>query len=213
MSSLNARANVSRVKKNDVIYTPKPVALRMIELCNITPDMKVLDPCYGGGVFYENLPDCDKHWCEIAKGKDFFSETDKYDLIIGNPPYSLWSKWIDHTIKLTDKFCYIFGYLNFTPFRIEELMQKGFGITHLTYVQVDWWFGSSVLAIFERNKPSIVQTLPRVFCDVCGKKCNRGTAGYSWNECSPKPGKKKKQTTATITVTPAYYAQITSQEN
>jgi len=42
---------------NDVIYTPLNVAKKMIELCEITSNMTVLDPSKGGDVFYDNLPD------------------------------------------------------------------------------------------------------------------------------------------------------------
>lgn len=190
---LNNAANSSRNRKNDVIYTPKPVAMKMIEICNITPDMKVLDPCYGGGVFYDNLPECDKHWCEIEKGKDFFAETQRYDLIIGNPPYSLWDKWIDKTIQITDKFCYVFGYLNFTPSRIQRLIDAGWGITHITMVKINYWFGISIIVLFEKNKPSILDTISPVSCDVCGKRCLRGVNGNSMNECVPRPEKKTKK--------------------
>ena len=46
-----------RTTKNDVIYTPKPVALLMIDMCDIKEGDKVLDPSRGGGVFFDNLPD------------------------------------------------------------------------------------------------------------------------------------------------------------
>ena len=62
-----------KVSSNDIIYTPKPVAELMIGLCEITSNMKVLDPSRGGGVFYDNLPDyCIKDYCEIEENKDFF---------------------------------------------------------------------------------------------------------------------------------------------
>lgn len=193
MTTVQKKTNECRIRKNDIIYTPKPLAIQMIEMCDITPDMKVLDPCYGGGVFYDNLPPCDKHWCELEKGKDFFSENERYDLVIGNPPYSKWNKWIEHTSKITDKFCYIFGFLNFTADRINHLNTLGFGVTKLSVVAVDYWFGQSIIAIFEKHKPSIINTLPRVFCEVCNVKCNRGTEGRSFNECSPKPEKKPRK--------------------
>lgn len=193
MSAVVSRVNECRVKKNDIIYTPKPVALKMIEMCGITPDMKVLDPCLGGGVFYDNLPPCDKHWCEIEKDKDFFSETERYDLIIGNPPFSLWSKWLEHTIKLTDKFCYIFGGLNLTTPRLLKLQSAGYGITKMCVLTVDYWFGNAFIVVFEKNKPSFVDVIPPVYCDVCNSRCNRGSPGYSYNECSPKPEKKPRK--------------------
>ena len=62
-----------KINANDIIYTPKPVALIMIKLCKIKSGSKVLDPSKGGGVFYDNLPtNCIKDYCEISENKDFF---------------------------------------------------------------------------------------------------------------------------------------------
>jgi hypothetical protein len=184
--SLNKVCNKQKISKNDIIYTPKPVALKMIEMCDITPKMKVLDPSRGGGVFYDNLPDCQKSYCEIEENKDFFNETERYDLIIGNPPYSCWTKWLKHTIKLTDKFCYIFGTLNLTPPRLKFLFDNGFGITKIHLLSIQWWFSNSFLIVFEKNKPSImtVQT-NRIYCDICNSSiCKRGRNGNLMNECT-----------------------------
>ena len=179
------RANLMRSSKHDVIYTPLPVALKMIELCGITEDMKVLDPCRGGGVFYDNLPPCDKHYCEITEGIDFFEETKKYDVIIGNPPFSMWTKWLEHTCKLTDKFCYIFGALNLNAKRINAMEDAGFGLTKIHLVTISWWFSHQWICVFERNKPSIMTAHPtRIHCDICDGRCGRGLKGVSPNECT-----------------------------
>jgi len=186
--TLNKTCNKQKSSKNDKIYTPKPVALKMIEMCDITPDMKVLDPSKGGGVFYDNLPICNKSYCEIEEGKDFFNETKRYDLIIGNPPYSIWNKWLEHTIKLTDKFCYIFGFCNLTNPRLKYLIDNGYGITKIHLLSIEWWFSNSFLILFEKNKPSIITVEPfRVYCDICNScKCKRGKGGNDMNQCTIK---------------------------
>jgi hypothetical protein len=183
---MNKTANKIRQKssKNDIYYTPLPVAKKMIDMCNITSEMKVLDPCFGAGVFYDNLPECKKEWCEIEKGKDFFDETEKYDLIIGNPPYSLWDKWLDKTMELTDKFCYIFGTLNLTTLRLNKILNKGYAITHFHLLNIDWWFSQSFLVVFEKNKSSIISVEPKVVhCEKCNKRCGRGRNGNDVNTC------------------------------
>lgn len=182
MCSISKIATSCKIRKNDVIYTPISLAKKMIEMCDITPDMKVLDPSSGDGVFYDNLPECDKHWCEISKGKDFFDETNKYDLIIGNPPYSMWTKWLEHTTRITDKFCYVFGAMNMNPNRITQLHNAGFGITKIQMVNVTHWFSYSFVVVFERHKPSIMTVLPTVKCE-CGKSCGRGLKGKDPNKC------------------------------
>tara|TARA_R110001592_G_scaffold344368_1_gene635525 strand:+ start:160 stop:639 length:480 start_codon:yes stop_codon:yes gene_type:complete len=75
MSNLIANSIRTREIPNDVIYTPLPVAELMISLCDIKPEHRVLDPSKGAGVFYDNLPECEKDWCEI---------TDKFCYIMGN---------------------------------------------------------------------------------------------------------------------------------
>ena len=165
--------------------------IKKLKLCNIKSTDKVLDCSLGKGIFYNNFPECNKDWCEIEKGRDFFEYTKgkKYDWIIGNPPYSLWDKWLEHTCEITDKFCYIFGVYNLTPPRVDEIMKKGFGITSLTLCKVDWWFSPSYIVICEKNKPSSVNVIrDRYLCDKCNKRCYRGRTikGYKWgmNECS-----------------------------
>ena len=180
-----------RNKPNDVIYTPKQVALLMIDKCNIKEMDSVLDPCLGGGVFYDNLPTCNKQWCEIEKGKDYFDFNNKVDLVIGNPPFSLWNKWIEHTIKITNKICFILGVYNLTPPRLQLLKDNGFGITYFHILKVDWWFSPSFIVIWEKDKDSIIDfTRDRVLCDICNKRCSRGllVKGKKWgmNECSNK---------------------------
>ena len=182
----NKTGNKLKTNSNDIIYTPKPIALLMSKLCNIKAGSKVLDPSKGGGVFYNNLPsNCIKDYCEISENKDFFNYNDNVDLIIGNPPYSLWDKWLDHTMKITNKFCYIFGFLNFTGSRVRKIIDNGFGITKIHLLKIDWWFSPSFIIIFEKGKKSIISTEPnRILCDICNGRCKRGRAGNSPNICT-----------------------------
>ena len=176
-----------RQKPNDVIYTPKPVAEIMIKICNIQPNDTVLDPSKGGGVFFNNFPECDKSYCEITEDIDFFEETAKYDLIIGNPPYSLWTKWLDHTIKLNpNKFCYIFGIMNLTRARLKRIYDKGYVIKKFHILEVEYWFGCSFVVLFEKGEPyeSVIDFTGEFFnCDICNKNCGRGHKNKSFNKC------------------------------
>lgn len=153
---------------NDIIYTPLPVAELMINMCDIQENEKVLDPSKGKGVFYDNLPDnCIKSFCEITENKDFFDCNDRFDLIIGNPPFSMWDKWLKHTTTLTNKICYIIGILNFTQKRLKIMEDAGFGLTKLHLLKINGWFGTSVICIFEKDKESIMTYSGKSF------KCNK----------------------------------------
>ncbi len=182
------RNSHKKLKKtgNNIIYTPKPIVLKMIEMCNIKENDKVLDPSKGAGVFYDNLPiNCIKSYCEITEGIDFFNDNNRYDLIIGNPPFSLWTKWIEHTIKLTDKFCYIMNVFNLTDSRIRTIFNNGYGITKIHLLKVGWWMGHQYLILFEKNKPSIMTVEEKIIiCDICNSRCNRGKAGKDMNKCT-----------------------------
>jgi len=174
---------------NDRIYTPEKVAKMMINMCEIEKDDKVLDPSRGGGVFYNNLPECNKDWCEIDEGIDFFDYDKEVDIVLGNPPYSLWSKWLNKTTELNPKkICYIFNVANFTPKRIENLKNAGYGVKIIKLMKIDWWYSFSLLILFEKGYnsdnihfKSIRQT---VMCENCGKsRCGRGFKGKSFNKC------------------------------
>jgi len=185
MNNKNCNNVKYRKSKNDSIYTPKPIALKMIEMCDLKEGDLVLDPSYGEGVFYNNFPDyVNKEWCEIEKGIDFFEYDKRVSCIIGNPPYSLWSKWLEHTMKLTDKFCYIFNTMNLTDTRVKEITDKGYGITKMHILKVHWWFGNNFIILFEKNKQSILTVEEkRIYCDICNNKCKRGLNGNNPNEC------------------------------
>ena len=59
--------NACRTRKNDVLYTPKELALRCIQLVDIQPGDVLYDPFRGKGVFFDNFP-CGnvKVYAEIA---------------------------------------------------------------------------------------------------------------------------------------------------
>ena len=180
--------NKSRNAKSDIMYTPTVVAKRMIQMCEITPDQSVLDPCYGGGVFYENLPVCDRHYCEIEKGYDFFDERRQFDLVIGNPPFSKWYDWIRHTASITDRFCYIIGSLNLTSNRVNLIHELGFSIVKMEIVTIQYWFGQNFIILCERTAiPSLLSVMipAMVKCEECGKSCPRRSPNM--NVCANKP--------------------------
>ena len=172
--------------KSDILYTPKSIAINMIDMCELRENEYVLDPSKGGGVFYDNYPEyVKKEWCEIAEGKNFFDCVNKFDWVIGNPPYSMWDKWLEHTMAITENFCYIFGFMNFTPTRIHKIQEKGFVLTKLHLVKVDWWMSQSIICVFQKkcNKEIIFSVEEKTVQCHCGRRCGRGRNGRSYNEC------------------------------
>lgn len=179
---------------NDVVYTPKAVALELISMCDIKEEDHVLDPCFGKGIFYNNLPPCQKDWCEISMGKDFFPYNKPVDTILGNPPFSIWTAWIKKTIALRpNKIGFVMGALNLTVPRMRLLGNAGYHITKMTQCQVSWWFGVCYLVVWEKTEtaPGTIQHKflgDRINCDLCDTSCYRGKTSkgrkYGMNECS-----------------------------
>ena len=76
-----------RLKPNDRIYTPGPIAQSIVDMLTLQEGDVVLEPCYGGGAIYDRIPDgVEKRWCEIDQGRDFLEyEADDVDVIVTNP--------------------------------------------------------------------------------------------------------------------------------
>ena len=154
---MNKIGKVRQIKErptpHDKVYTPLEVAKLLIDMTDIKETDTVLDPSKGGGVFFDNLPQCrEKYWCEIDDGVDFFDFNKEVDIIIGNPPYSMWNRWLEHSVNLKPrKIAYVFGMLNLTPLRLKLLKENGYVLSKIHITTVNSWFANSVLAVFERD--------------------------------------------------------------
>ena len=87
----------------DVVLTPPGIAAAMVQ--HFAPTGRVLDPCKGDGAFYNLLIDAE--YCELQEGRDFFECAERFDWIIGNPPYSVYSEWLAHSMELADNIVYL----------------------------------------------------------------------------------------------------------
>src|SRR5687768_12839809 len=88
----------------DVVYTPDQVSKHIIDY--LKPEGICLDPCRGDGAFYKFLPD-GSDYCEIAEGKDFFDYNKQTDWIIGNPPYSNFKDFLQHSFDISDNVSFL----------------------------------------------------------------------------------------------------------
>ena len=145
---------------NDVIYTPKELAINCINSFNLKTNDIVLDPFFGNGIFFNNYPDyVIKQFCEIEPPfcKDFFEYNEKVDWIISNPPFSMLTKVLEHTVKITTKgFGYILPAYALSQKRLRILKENNFAVTGISYFYVTKWFGFPVIFIkVEKNKKTI----------------------------------------------------------
>ena len=158
---------------NDVIYTPNTIVDLMLDLCDYKEGQSVLDPCKGKGAFFDKLSE-PKDYCEITENIDFFDYTKKVDLIVGNPPYSILTKWLDHTMTICDKFCYVIGMYSLTPVRLQKMEEQGFHITKILLTQVPSWFMRSYILVVEKGeKKSITFDYKNIGnkCLYCERPC------------------------------------------
>lgn len=113
---------------NDVVMTPPSTAKSIID--HFAPHGYILDPSRGEGAFYDNFPSgCQKDYCEISEGKDFFDYTTKVDWIITNPPWSIMRAWLNHSYELADNIVLLCTLTHFvTKARLREMNKAGFGL-------------------------------------------------------------------------------------
>tara|TARA_B100001287_G_scaffold276815_1_gene289697 strand:+ start:22297 stop:22821 length:525 start_codon:yes stop_codon:yes gene_type:complete len=90
------------LKPNDLVMTPRHIAKQMIDFYDLSEVNTILDPCRGGGSFYEQYPCKKKDWCEISEGRDFFTWSKKVDWIITNPPYSIFPEFLEKCFEVAD---------------------------------------------------------------------------------------------------------------
>jgi hypothetical protein len=141
----------TKQKSNDIVFTPQKIVDIMV--ADIDVNMTILDPCSGKGVFYNSFKNNEKYKCEIENGTDFFEFNTPVELIYGNPPYSILTKWLEHSFKTaTKKIKYIIGMYALTPVRIDLATKHGWSVSSLILTQVPTWFQRSYIITFEKKK-------------------------------------------------------------
>jgi hypothetical protein len=155
------------MEKDDAYYfhqTPSELAKDIIDKFEyLFADGDILyEPFKGEGSFYNAFPDrCQKLWAEITEGKDYQEET-VFDWVITNPPFRLegetgrenafW-KLTDYFTKKARKGVIFLGndycMNTITPQRQKKLQEQGWGLTHLTMVNVKKWRGRYFVLVFQ----------------------------------------------------------------
>ncbi len=106
-------------------------------------------------MFYDEMP-APKKWCEISEGVDFFSMHEKVDWIVSNPPYSIFDKWLDHSLTIGDHIVYLIpvNKLLSSLKKLRKVYAFG-GIAHIRYYgtgrDAGFPFGFPVGAVYLRR--------------------------------------------------------------
>lgn len=91
------------VRLDDIILTPRAIAREVVNHFN--PSGRILDPCKGNGAFADEMPGCE--WCEIREGRDFYDWKEPVDWIVSNPPYSIFSPFLRHSMTVAENIVYL----------------------------------------------------------------------------------------------------------
>lgn len=121
---------------NDRVYTPRPLAKRIID--HFRPTGYICDPCKGEGAFYDQITThTHKVWREIDLGSDFLTESLpwRFDWIITNPPWSQFRAFLQKSMEVADNVVFL-ALLNawFMRARVADMRKAGFGIVEVLMV-------------------------------------------------------------------------------
>ncbi|NHI01816.1 MULTISPECIES: DNA methyltransferase [Oceanimonas] len=98
MSSTNGQ-----VVPRESYPTPHTVVAALISRLQMRETDHFLEPCRGTDAIWDHirLPAPQKHWAEIAMGRDYLQTTftRKMDIIITNPPFSLTEAFIEKSLS------------------------------------------------------------------------------------------------------------------
>lgn len=154
--------------------TPAQLAKDLIKHITIEQTDIVLEPFKGEGAFYDNLPQCQKEWCEIAQGRDWLSHTTMVDWVITNPPFrfetgagnkreNAFYKVLLHFSTLVNKGVALL--INdkclaaLTPNRIKDLESNGLYLHNMIVSSVKKWRGRYYFMIFKKEPSPVLKSL------------------------------------------------------
>lgn len=153
-------------KDNDIAFTKDEMAKYLISVIDFKQGDRVMEPCYGKGAFYNNLPNfTQNHFCEINLGKNYLEQDLEVEFTISNPPFvprKLFWQFHQKAMQTTTK--EIWWLINisslnvFTANRLEEMNQKGWFISHLHIVADKRWFGRYVWCQFTKDESRNIMT-------------------------------------------------------
>lgn len=169
----NENDNLSKQVKKDpsITYTKPEMAKYLIEQIIFLPNDKVMEPCFGDGAFYNNLPSTTiNHFCEINLGIDYLLDNTKVDITLSNPPFvprKLF--WAFHLKAMENTSREIWWLINttslnvFTPKRLEEMNMKGWFLEQMISVADKRWFGRYMWCKFTRYPNNFIKYNKKVF--------------------------------------------------
>jgi len=127
---------------NDIVMTPPSLAKAVIDRFN--PIGVTLEPCRGGGAFYDQFPNA-KDWCEITQGRDFFEYNQRVEWIITNPPFGLMRKFLMHSMEISEHIVFLcpINHIIGLKARLRDIKGAGFYIREIAQINTPKEFPQS----------------------------------------------------------------------
>jgi transcriptional regulator with XRE-family HTH domain len=132
---------------SDIVYTPRSLAQAVISHFPLSG--AVLDPCRGGGAFFDQFPShVNGLWCEIGQGRDFLNWQAPVQWIVTNPPWSKFRSFLVHGMKVSENIVFLAAFNHFgTKARQADIRNHGFGIRSVLFVPTPKSFPQSGLQL------------------------------------------------------------------
>ena len=143
---------IRKYKNSDNKQTSIKLAKQIVDY--FKPTGKILEPCKGIGNIYNELPK-GSLWCEIKKGRDFFKFNEKVDWIITNPPWILYSEFLEHSYELANNIVFIasFHYIG-TKKRFKLMKENNFWLKEILLIETpkEWGgWGFQLVAFYYKR--------------------------------------------------------------
>lgn len=126
---------------NDKIMTPPELARKIVQY--FKPQGFILEPCKGGGAFYDAILEqdhCKADWMEIDDGRDFLLDAPPrfcYDFVITNPPFSKLRAFLKKSMDLADNIVFLcpVNHLLGLKARKRDIKEAGFYVREICQVE------------------------------------------------------------------------------
>lgn len=126
--------------EKDRHMTPPCIAKVITDLLPLSG--RVLEPGRGTGAFYNAFPDsCEKLWCEIDEGRDFFQFNDEVDWVVTNPPFSIFFDFLKHSVSIAENIVFYCTINHAIALRARNrfMREHGFGVVSVVTTNTPPW--------------------------------------------------------------------------
>ena len=165
---------MTRYKESDLIRTPRWCVEKLLEFEEFPPDSLILEPCCGDGAIAKVLEErgfrvraIDKYNHGYGEVKDLFEETERYDFIITNPPFTRQQAVKRHLIKLARKRLILLWYLKNLGQELEtwtgRFLRRVYILGKIDWKEADlgWFFAWYVWDLESKSNEVVVRDLRR----------------------------------------------------